>query len=244
MMQPANRLAYSGWITAGLFVVATAMVGGTVAGPGLSWDEPAYRGSQILLQEWCKELHRTGDAALFSKEQIDHYWEFNRFGPNFHPPMASYLNLAAYGLVGGFWDDISARRLASALEFAAVVALLGHFLGVRYGWPTGVFAGLSLLTMPRLVGDAHVIGTDVPLLFLDLTTLRSGTDSIRRWQFVCIDRHLPVSREIQRRSSPSRSGLFLAIPVAAADSSGDGVDGTIVSPMVLLASRCVRRLGR
>ena len=45
MMQPPERLGYSWWITAALFLIAAAMVGGTVAGPGLSWDEPAYRGS-------------------------------------------------------------------------------------------------------------------------------------------------------------------------------------------------------
>lgn len=188
---PPAPVAYSGWTTIVLFLLGAAIVGGTVAGPGLAWDEPAYRHSQVTLQHWLSELWHAPSwaqrADLFSKDAITVYWEFNRFGHNFHPPMASYLNLATFALAGSVWDDIAARRLASALEFAAVVAILGHFIGRRYGTLAGVFAALSLLTMPRLLGDAHLIGTDMPLLFfwvLTALTFARGLTA-RPWQVLC-----------------------------------------------------------
>jgi hypothetical protein len=170
-----------------IFLLGVVLIGGTVAGPGLTWDEPAYRGSQVLVQEWWRELITNRDLSLLSHEEIDHYWEFNRFGPNFHPPMASYFNIATYVLFGWLIDDLSARRLASALQFAALAAIHCRFLGKRWGlWP-GVFAGLSLLFMPRLVGDAHVVGTDVTMLFFwTITALlfwKSLEEPSWRWRF-------------------------------------------------------------
>ena len=180
---------YSAWWSVAMFAFSAALAGATVAGPGLTWDEPAYRHSQVTLQNWLGELRDAKDGAdaaeLFSRDSIDRYWTFNRFGHNFHPPMGSYLNLLTYGMAGRYWDDISSRRLASALQFAAVVTILCHFMGKRYGTTVGVFAGLSLLTMPRLMGHAHVIGTDMPLLLfwvITAVTFHKGLDD-RRWQW-------------------------------------------------------------
>jgi hypothetical protein len=198
-----NRAA---WL---VFALGVVVIGGTVAGPGLTWDEPAYRGSQVLLEEWWGELVRSRDLSMLGKEQIDHYWEFNRFGPNFHPPMASYFNLAAYALFGWVIDDLSARRLASALQFAALAAILCRFLGKRWGRSGGVFAGLSLLFMPRLVGDAHVVGTDVTMLFwwtiAALFFWKSLEDPTWRWRFGAAGGCLFLTKF---------SGLVLVVPLA------------------------------
>ncbi|MFO0947084.1 MAG: glycosyltransferase family 39 protein [Planctomycetota bacterium] len=165
----SGGIRYSGWVTVGVFLLGAIVAGGTVAGPGLSWDEPAYRHSQVTLQQWFYKLYGAKGyfefVYLLAPDAIEAHWEYNRFGHNFHPPMGGLLNLVTYGLLHQYWDDISSRRLASALEFAGTVAILCHFLGRRYGTSVGVFSGLSLLTMPRLMGDAHVIGTDMPLLF-------------------------------------------------------------------------------
>lgn len=160
---------YPWWITAAVFATGALVAGATVAGPGLAWDEPAYRYSQIAAEHWFGELSQAESMAdladLFSADSIQYYWQYSRFGHNFHPPMAGMLNLLTYGLLGGIWDDLSARRLASALELAGAAAILCHFLGRRYGPGTGVLAALSFLTMPRLMGDAHLVGTDMPLCF-------------------------------------------------------------------------------
>ncbi|HVJ79493.1 MAG TPA: glycosyltransferase family 39 protein, partial [Planctomycetia bacterium] len=172
-------------IGAAIFAVVFAVAGATVSGPGLTWDEPAYRGSQVLLQQWLTELATTRDPSLLSKDEIDHYWEFNRFGPNFHPPMGSYLNLATFAVFGGWLDDIAARRLAAAAEFAGAATLLYFLIADWFGMLAGVSAAALLATMPRLLGDAHVIGTDMPLLFFWLLTslcFVRGLSS-RAWQW-------------------------------------------------------------
>ena len=112
---------YPRWLSVVVFVGSALVVGATVAGPGLSWDEPAYRHSQVAVQIWAKELTRAPSwsevAELFSQEQLGQYWQYE-VGSNFHPPMAGYLNLATFAVMRHWWDDISARRLASALQFA------------------------------------------------------------------------------------------------------------------------------
>ena len=165
---------YRAWITAAVFVAGSIVAGATVAGPGLSWDEPAYRHSQVTLAQWFGALWRAPTWSerqrLFAADAIDHYWEFNRFGHNFHPPMASYANLVTWSAAGRWIDDLCARRLASALEFAGVAAMLCHFLGRRLGMAAGLFAAASVFFMPRLMGDAHLVGTDMPLLFFWVAT--------------------------------------------------------------------------
>jgi 4-amino-4-deoxy-L-arabinose transferase-like glycosyltransferase len=204
--QELRRVRPAAWI---VFLLGAVLIGGTVAGPGLTWDEPAYRGSQVGVAEWWGELLRSRDPSMLGKEQIDHYWEYNRFGPNFHPPMASYFNLASYGLFGWLIDDLSARRLASALQFAALAGILTLFFGSRWGlWP-GVFAGTSLLFMPRLVGDAHVVGTDVTMLFFwTITALlfwKSFEEPNWRWAFGASAGCLFLTKF---------SGLVLVMPLA------------------------------
>lgn len=179
------------WLWGVVVLVAAAFVAGaTVAGPGLSWDEPAYRHSQVTLQSWFRELAKSRSlvdvARNFSADAIDVYFEYNRFGHNFHPPMGGYLNLATYGTFGGWIDDISARRLASCFEFAGCVAMLFVAIGRRFGVNAGLFAATSLLFMPRVMGNAHLIDTDVPLLFFWSATafaFEAGLDS-RRWQWL------------------------------------------------------------
>jgi 4-amino-4-deoxy-L-arabinose transferase-like glycosyltransferase len=182
----ATGTAWSGWLTLALFLAAAGLVGGTAAGPGLSWDEPAYRHSQVSAESWAAELARGSGApgGLLGKEAIREFWQFNRFGHNFHPPMASYANLLTRFLFGALVDDITARRLAGALMLAGAVAMAAHTAGRRWGPSAGWFAGLSLLFLPRVVGDAHVIGTDLPMLFFHAATALAFWKGLsdRRWQ--------------------------------------------------------------
>ncbi len=62
--------------------------------------------------------------------------------------------------------DIPARRMASVIEFSLTVTLLFGFLARRYGGWVGAVAAGSLLLMPRLYGQAHLIDTDTPGLLL------------------------------------------------------------------------------
>ncbi|MBX6314707.1 MAG: glycosyltransferase family 39 protein, partial [Isosphaeraceae bacterium] len=159
------------WFASGLVLaVALAALVPTTGDFGLTYDEPAYRYSQVLSAQWWEQLARARTGAdlekLLDPDALLYYWPYARFGINFHPPLAGQLNWLTYELFGSFMKDIPARRMASVFEFALTVAILFGFLTSRYGsWAGGVAAG-SLLLMPRLYGQAHLIDTDTPGLLL------------------------------------------------------------------------------
>ncbi|HEU5118845.1 MAG TPA: glycosyltransferase family 39 protein, partial [Isosphaeraceae bacterium] len=159
------------WIGCGLtFALALLVLMPTTGDFGVTYDEPAYRYSQMLSIQWWERLAQVRSAndlkPLLEPDALLYYWPYARHGINFHPPLAGQLNLATYGLMGGWWKDIPARRLATVLEFALTVTVLFGFLARRYGAWVGASAAGCLLLMPRLYGQAHLIDTDVPGLCL------------------------------------------------------------------------------
>ena len=155
-----------------LAVLATALAAmiPTTGDPGLTWDEPAYRYSQIMSAQWWgrwAEVRSWDDAReLLDSTTLLYYWPYGRYGINFHPPLAGQLNLATYAAFGYWMKDIPARRMATVFEFALTITIGFHFLARRYGVWTGVVMAGSLLLMPRLYGQALLIDTDTPGLML------------------------------------------------------------------------------
>ena len=153
-----------------VFVVALVALVPTTGDIGLTWDEPAYRYSQVMSAQWWDQLAHArswGEVrGLLDPETLLYYWPYARFGINFHPPLAGQLNLAAHALFGSWMKDIPARRMASVIEFALTIAIGFGFLARRYGTAVGLVMAGSLLLMPRLYGQAHLIDTDIPGLFL------------------------------------------------------------------------------
>ena len=137
---------------------------------GLTWDEPAYRYSQVLSAQWWEQLskvHSWRDVEeVFDPLTLLYFWPYGRHGINFHPPLAGQLNLAAHALFGHWMKDIPSRRMASVIEFALTITIGFHFLARRYGSWVGLVMAGSLLLMPRLYGQAHLIDTDTPGLLL------------------------------------------------------------------------------
>jgi hypothetical protein len=137
---------------------------------GLTWDEPAYRFSQVMSAQWWEQLGRARSwvdiRQLLDPETLLYHWPYGRYGINFHPPLAGQLNLATHALLCHWMKDIPARRMASVIEFALAITIGFHFLARRYGVWTGVGMAGSLLLMPRLYGQAHLIDTDTPGLLL------------------------------------------------------------------------------
>jgi 4-amino-4-deoxy-L-arabinose transferase-like glycosyltransferase len=169
MTEPARRLP--SWLApAVVFVLGLFALVPTTGDIGLTWDEPSYRYSQILSEQWWTDLAhaRTADALgrLFDADALLYYWPYGRFGINFHPPLAGQLNLLTYELFGRWMKDIPARRMASVIEFALTMVILYQFLSRRYGGWVGGVAAASLLLMPRLYAHAHIAGTDTPGLLL------------------------------------------------------------------------------
>jgi 4-amino-4-deoxy-L-arabinose transferase-like glycosyltransferase len=159
------------WLASALvFVGSLVALAPTTADFGLTWDEPAYRYSQEISQHWwarCAQARSRSDLGkIFSAEALLYYWPYGRFGINFHPPFAGQLNLLTYRAFGSYLRDIPARRMASVIEFAITLTILFGFLARRYGFGVGFVAAGSLLLMPRLYGQAHLIDTDTPGLML------------------------------------------------------------------------------
>jgi hypothetical protein len=161
----------------GAFAVALAALLPTTGDLGLTWDEPAYRLSQLMSQQWWEQL---GDAHSWSEIQslldstaLHYYWPYARYGINFHPPLAGQMNLATYALFGRWVKDIPARRLATVIEFALTITIGFRFLARGYGTSVGAVMAGSLLLMPRLYGQAHLIDTDVPGLLLWAATAQA-----------------------------------------------------------------------
>ena len=155
------------WIASGLvLLVALAATVPSVGDFGLTFDEPAYRYSQIISAQWWERLSHGEFAAVLDPDALLYYWPYGRHGINFHPPFAGQLNLLTYKVFGGFLKDIPARRMATVIEFAITVTILFGFLARRYGGWVGLVAAGSLLVMPRLYGQAHLIDTDIPGLML------------------------------------------------------------------------------
>ncbi len=159
-----------------VFILALAALVPTVGDFGLTWDEPAYRYSQVLSAQWWEELAQVRDLdqleTVFDPVTLLYYWPYGRYGLNFHPPLAGQLNLASYAILGFWFADIPARRMASVFEFALTIVIGFHFMARRYGVWVGFAMAGSLLFMPRIYGQAHLIDTDTPgLLLWAATTL-------------------------------------------------------------------------
>ena len=159
------------WPASLVILAATlAALSSTIGDLGLTWDEPAYRYSQLMSEQWWEQLagsrswHQVED--LFDPDSLLYYWPYGRHGINFHPPWAGQLNLATYALFGHWINDIPARRMATAIQFALTIAIGFHFLARRYGFWVGAVMGGSLLFMPRVYGQAQLIDTDTPGLLL------------------------------------------------------------------------------
>lgn len=173
-----------------VFLLALVAIAPSVADFGYTYDEPAYRHSQMLSVQWWEGIARGKFGEMLDRDSLLYYWPYGRHGINFHPPLAGQLNLLTYGIFGGVMKDVPARRMASVIEFAATITLLFGFMARRYGaWVGGVSAA-SLLLMPRLFGQAHLIDTDMPGLMLwaaaALAFWKGLTEPHARWSRVAV----------------------------------------------------------
>jgi hypothetical protein len=159
------------WPASALVVAAAiAALAPTTGDFGLTWDEPAYRQSQVFSAQWWEQWPEARSSAdvreILDPDALLYYWPYARYGVNFHPPLGGQLNLLTYMAFGEWMKDVPARRTASVIEFALTIAIGFHFLSRRYGTGVGLVMAGSLLAMPRLYGQAHLIDTDVPVLWL------------------------------------------------------------------------------
>jgi hypothetical protein len=162
------------WAASALvFVLALLATVPTAGDLGVTWDEPAYKFSQVRSAQWWERLGevlrgRDDLRALLDPDALLFYWPYARHGINFHPPLAGQVSVLTHSVFGHWMNDTSSRRMASVLEYSLAITLAFGFLGKRYGAGAGVgaVAAGALLFMPRVYGDGHIAGTDTPGLLL------------------------------------------------------------------------------
>ncbi len=158
-------------IGAVLAFLAALAVGAPSAGDiGLTWDEPAYRYSQLMSEPWWEQAanvrSRADLEAALDPDTLLYHWDYGRFGINFHPPLAGQINLLSYQLLGGWLNDYPARRMATVVELALAAAIVFGAVARPYGAWAGAIAAGSLVMMPRVYGQAHLVDTDTPGLLI------------------------------------------------------------------------------
>ncbi len=191
---PGNRPRGIGGLWLGSLLVLTIVLAAlvpTVGDLGITWDEPVYRQSQVMSAQWWEQLRgvRSGRDLQYvlDPSTLLYFWPYGRFGINFHPPLAGQLNLATHAIFGHWMKDIPARRMASVIEFAVAITIGFQFLARRYGVWAGLVTAGSLLSMPRLYGQAHLVDTDTPGLLLWAATALAFWKGVhephaRRWR--------------------------------------------------------------
>jgi hypothetical protein len=144
-----------------------------------------------MSEHWWEKLSnarsRHDFQELLDPDSLLYYWQYGRYGMNFHPPLAGQLNLAAYAVFGRWMKDIPARRMSTVIEFALTITIGFHFLARRYGFWVGAVAAGSVLLMPRLYGQAHLFDTDTPGLLIWVATTVAfwkglHEQNARRWR--------------------------------------------------------------
>ncbi len=122
------------WASGAVLIAALAATLPTTGDLGLTWDEPAYRYSQIMS---AAMVGAVGGGC--GREEISRpswipmpYFTTGPMagtGSTSHPPLAGQLNLATHAVFGRWVKDIPSRRLASVFEYALTIAIGFGFLG-------------------------------------------------------------------------------------------------------------------
>ncbi|MEO6808968.1 MAG: glycosyltransferase family 39 protein [Isosphaeraceae bacterium] len=147
----------------------------TLGDPGITIDEPLDVGPG---QRYIAALFKHG-THFFDRAVVDRVFADNAE----HPPLGRWL-LGIASTLGGPFDPllggpdpfgVHAGRLAPALCFAALVALVALVAGRRFGRAGGIAAGLALMFMPRMFAHAHFGALDTFLcLFWTAALLAVG----------------------------------------------------------------------
>jgi Dolichyl-phosphate-mannose-protein mannosyltransferase len=174
----------SGRIACILGLVATLTVSLTLADPGMTVDEPL----DVRPGRTYVATLRARGLRFFDRGTVDLVFRDNAE----HPPLGRWLLGIASTMGEPFEVLLRGRdpiglyvvsgRMAPALTFGALVALVSATAGRRYGRQAGVGAGLALMMMPRAFAHAHLGALDTFIAFfwtLALFSAVRATESTR-----------------------------------------------------------------
>ncbi len=202
--------ARRGAVAWGLFGLTLALVGLTLTDPGVTWDEPFYFGSAQLQVEWFRALLSDPSMAL-DRDAVFAAWDWDHYH-NPHPPVYKEAMALTWWATRGAVGELAAFRLAPALLFAGMIALVFRWAAAGWGGVAGLGAALSILLMPRLFGHAHLGATETPLMAFWMAASAAGWWAIERkgrhgWILVGIAWGLAAGTKF--------TGLLAIVPLAA-----------------------------
>jgi 4-amino-4-deoxy-L-arabinose transferase-like glycosyltransferase len=153
----------------------------TLDGPGLTIDEPL----DVRPGRTYVETLRKQGWHFLDRKVVDRVFRDNAE----HPPLGRWL-LGIASEVGEplevLWKGpdptghyVLAGRMAPALAFAALVWLVTHTTGRRWGAAAGGAAGFALFTMPRVFAHAHLGALDTFLSLFWTLALVTGNRALR-----------------------------------------------------------------
>ncbi|MBI3600115.1 MAG: glycosyltransferase family 39 protein, partial [Nitrospinae bacterium] len=99
---------------------------------------------------------------------IDIYF---RDGLHYHPPFARILHALSYLAFKDMVGEFEAMRMSPMIMFSILVGLLYLSVAKFYDRKSGLFAVISLVTMPRVFGHAHLFALDTPIMFMWFLTV-------------------------------------------------------------------------
>ncbi|MFQ5542215.1 MAG: ArnT family glycosyltransferase [Candidatus Binatia bacterium] len=153
---------------------------------GLTLDEPNYLVASDLELQWFGEFFRglvRGELdSVLSDEKIKSAWRWDPYHVP-HPPFSRLLAGLTKVALSPFIDKFTAYRLAPALLFALLVAVMYLWMAALFDRATGLFSALALVLMPNLFGFAHFVVTDMPLTTLWLLTVYCFVKGLRDWRW-------------------------------------------------------------
>jgi 4-amino-4-deoxy-L-arabinose transferase-like glycosyltransferase len=157
----------------GLFALAILLVGSTLTAPGITWDEPLYFQSARLQVEWMETLLREGPASALERDTVFAMWDWEHYR-NPHPPVYKTAMALTWSTTAWLLGPLAAFRLAPALLFALMIALVFRWGCAAWSGIGGLGAALSILLMPRLFGHAHFGATETPLMAFWVAATAAG----------------------------------------------------------------------
>lgn len=164
-------------ISGSLGVVAFFAVLVTIGDPGITIDEPL----DVRPGRTYVSTLRVKGTRFFEQKSVDAVFRDNAE----HPPLGRWL-LGIASIVGepveqilrGSRDPVGlyivSGRVAPALTFGALVALVSISAGRRYGRASGLVAGVSLMMMPRMFAHAHFGALDTFIAYFWTLALLSS----------------------------------------------------------------------
>ncbi len=169
-----NNRKYTGiWLSIGVGLFSFCAVAVTLDDIGWTCDEVYYFLSSDILMEWFGGLwasfFKGGTRHILSQSIIDGYWLWDPTH-NPHPPLYKLLPGITWILFRDVLGELTAYRISSALLCGLMISVLFYTVNRRYGVWAGLYAGLSLLLMPRFFGHAHIAATEMPLMVLWFAT--------------------------------------------------------------------------